>query len=278
MFRSAAQRNVDAAAMAGTGGIPFYNSSDDSSKTIGLATDLNSSNVAFGQDAGVQASDITFVEYNPPDTITLNPPNTLANGVQVTKTYPLDLFFPFFGSKSIDVTTTATAIIRWCPNFPLALFDCKTTVPGDGQCSSQIYNFTQNVDPTDNSAITTYFDTSTSASDVKALVDNPPPCFSTPNLPINLNNGQAAAVLKEAQDQFNIKKTFNPPVLGLSWAVLVPIISCADLKNGVANQSAGVVGFAKLCITKVINTTKEKRIEASVCGGFLTFPQVVLVR
>ncbi len=269
-MRSQGQTTSDAAALAGAAAIPDYNDWGDTSQVYLLATGLNSKNTVMNQDGGITGSEIEVCSGNPdsnPNCQNTTYP-TPAGGVKVTKTYTAQGFFSRLlnGGNDVDLTVNSIAWLggpaKARPDLPIGL--CQAEVGYPQNCSDSSTGViwdgvgNQSSSTNDDSAWWTAIDVETNASDCRDIVKHPE---KIPELkmrdPINRNNGQVASCLMDVAKRFKNCPSTCDPVNRPDCTVLLPVFDCTSNPN----QSAPVLGFAKLCITEVKDQGEPKYVK-----------------
>lgn len=273
--RTQGQAAVDAAALRGAAAIPNYNVAGDTTMVYDMAGTGFTDNKVMSKDPEITGSNIEMCADNPsnPNCQTTTYP-TPAGGVKVTKTYSAPLFFAARllngGSSNVNLTVNS---IAWLggpgglkPDLPIGM--CQAQVGYPDTCSDKnpseekitwdgVGN--QTASPTDDSAWWTPIDVQASASDCKKLVEDPSkfPLLHIDD-PILRNNGQVTSCLNDIANTYaSCPSTCdykNPPP---ECTALVPVFDCTANPN----QSAPVVGFAKICITGVKAQGEPKYIK-----------------
>jgi len=263
--KTQAQRTVDAAALRAAAAIPNYNNAGDTSMVYSMATGVNAANTVMNQDAQIGGSNIELCADNPnsPTCLATTYP-TPAGGVKVTKAYSAPLFLSGRllngGNNNVDLNVSSIAWLGGpgglTPDLPMGM--CQSQVGYPNKCSDSpslpkedivwdgIGN--QSASTTDDSAWWTPIDVQTDASDCRKLIQDPSkfPLLHIDDL-ILRNNGQVTSCLNDIANTYAGCPSTCDPVGHPECTRLVPVFDCAANPN----QSAPVVGFAKLCITEV---------------------------
>jgi len=264
--KTQAQRTVDAAALRGAAAIPNYNKAGDTSMVYDMASGINDANKVMSQNAQVAGSDIQMCSGipNTPNCLTTTYP-TPAGGVRVAKAYTAPLFLSGRllngGNSSVDLNVNT---IAWLggpaglrPDLPLGM--CSSQVGYPDKCSDSPTLPTQDIvwdgvgnqsaSPTDDSAWWTPIDVSqTDASDCRQIVADPTKIpFLYMDQLISRNNGQVTSCLNDIANKYQTCPSTCDPIGHPECTRLVPVFDCAANPN----QTAPIVGFAKLCITQV---------------------------
>ncbi len=267
--RNQGQASVDAAALSGASGIPRYNETGDDSVVITMVQALNGENTVMNKPAGITASNLEVVAYNSTTHLVSTPASfSDVNGIRVTRGFDTPLFFGRLlnDGQTPTINVSAVAVTRLRPSLPFNLID--DPLPGE-----IIYEITQSPSPSDNSSYTSFFTVSTSDEVLNTFLNKPGtiPCLMAGDQ-IELNNGQVNTVLKNIKGIFNTNKTPDPnSPSGVSWQVLVPIISPSDFDSNNPVQTAPIANFAVLNITEVKTQGDPKFISAYAGGDFTNF-------
>ena len=205
-------------------------------------------NRVAGATAVIQASQLQVGTYNQAGAFVNG--GTPATAVRATPAIPVrNLFAGILGTNFANTTVTKTATAASFgvgggrPTLPLAIGHCHfPSIVSCFQTPGCLPSLTQVPNTTNKSAWTAFFDGSSSSSNVSKYM--PTACGGTVTPPaiqvgdnISLNNGQLTSTLKLVDDC--VKRNVN--------TFLVPIVDC----NSNFNQSAAVMGFATVVVTRV---------------------------
>ncbi len=173
---------------------------------------------------------------------------------------PVQLFFAqVLGRDVTELSAKSIAMLGWVKGigagrgtFPIALGDQYVPPPG-----GKLF-VTFNPNGSDTGAWHTFFDPSTSASDLAKLVNGTTP---SPEIKcgdyINMTNGVASSVVSEMKSQFYNEHHGD-------WTIILPVVTASS--NYV--QTRKVIGFCAFQVTAV-NGPPDKTIEGYALGGYI---------
>lgn len=264
------QAAVDASALAAAAAIPNYNASGNPSKVYAVAEGLNNQNTVMSEAANIVGStDLEFCTGNASGNFVCEPSPAdpaQVGGVQVTKTYPADMYLTGFldGDDTKNLTVSATGWLGGpgglSPDLPVAV--CSQEVEFDPDNLQCVQNKSTKFSPNDadSGAWWTPIDFSASSSDCDYFVNHPDEIpFLSLGEEVNLNNGEITSCHQEIRKRF---QGCNSSVCALdpedparkACTAIIPIVNC----EGSINQQLPVEGFAAICVTKVQSVPASK--------------------
>ena len=292
--KNEAQRAVDAAALSGAAGVPYFNNNlgssqrRDKGETLAALFDgsggLDDTNAVMKGDPDVATATLEFISYDK-DTGVVTPvesasPPVQADGVRVTKTYTAPLFFGrVYGQTSTPITVSAVAVVGapacFPIRFPITLIHSPTQNLMDGSLCDQVIQIRFRPSPSDNGAWWACPKPSDSADAcnlgnpvnarncMKRVRGEIPPDTTCIGETIALGNGQMDSCRREIADYHCNGGTNCSEATG-AWPYVLPIIDQADLPTGNAVQIAPIIGFVNVRLVSVEMSNISQSVDLQI--------------